>query len=280
LSNLPGKNHRKPSSSEEIQYWDELGARWIGMQPDRLWRAHSDAVNAAVLDAWLPRGPRGRLLKTDLFDEAAGEGLFQTLNARFRSVIGVDLSESTAGAARSRTLGHPVTCCDIRFLPFADESFDAVACISTLDHFRTREELIAGLCELRRVLRRGGHLVLTLDNGAHPIIAVRNMLPFRLLNWLGLVPYFVGVTCGPGRLRRTLRRAGFDVEAVGAALHCPRMLAVPVCRMFQRQAGRGSKDTLLRWLMRFERLSSGPLRFVTGHYVTVKAIKPWHAPAD
>jgi SAM-dependent methyltransferase len=250
------------------------------MRPDSLWRAHSDAVNAAVLEAWLTRSPRGRLLKTDLFDEAAGEGLFQTLNSRFRTVIGVDLSESTARAARSRTLGHPVICCDVRLLPFADESFDAVASVSTLDHFRTHEEIFAGLRELSRVLRRGGQLVLTLDNGAHPIIAVRNMLPFRLLNSLGLVPYFVGVNCGPGRLRRTLQSAGFDVEAVGAALHCPRVLAVPVCRIFQRGAGRVPINTLLRWLMRFETLSSGPLRFLTGHYVTVKAVKPWHAPAN
>jgi hypothetical protein len=37
---------------------------------------------------------------------------------------------------------------------------------------------------------------------------------------------------------------------------------------------RSRQESLLRWLMRFEKLSSGVLRFVTGHYVTVAAIKP------
>jgi SAM-dependent methyltransferase len=269
---LSATRQRRP---KEIPYWNEVGVSWSGAHRDRLWRAHSDAVNAAVLAAWLPPGScQGRLLKTDLFDEAAGAGLFSTLDARFRSVVGIDLSKRVAEAARSSTRGHPVTCCDVRSLPFADESFDAVVSLSTLDHFHTREELSTALGELCRVLRRGGRLVLTLDNGAHPMIALRNILPFRLLHSLGLVPYFVGVNCGPRRLRRTLQSAGFQVEAAGAALHCPRVLAVPLCRIVQQRAHVSQQESLLRWLMRFEKLSSGAFRFLTGHFLTVNAIRP------
>jgi hypothetical protein len=42
---------------------------------ETLWREHSDAVNGALLVRWLARESCGLLLKTDLFDEAMGEGL-------------------------------------------------------------------------------------------------------------------------------------------------------------------------------------------------------------
>ena len=37
---------------------------------EKVWRAHSDAVNDALLRCWLPPETTGQLLKTDLFDEA------------------------------------------------------------------------------------------------------------------------------------------------------------------------------------------------------------------
>ncbi len=66
-----------------------------------------------------------------------GEGLFSTLAARFTSVVGMDLSLSTARAATLRALRTPVISCDVRVLPSASETFDGVASISTLDHFKT-----------------------------------------------------------------------------------------------------------------------------------------------
>jgi hypothetical protein len=41
----------------------------------RLWRAHSDAVNKALVARWRPVGQMDTLLKTDLFDEAVSDGL-------------------------------------------------------------------------------------------------------------------------------------------------------------------------------------------------------------
>ena len=109
--------------------------------------------------------------------------------------------------------------------------------------------------------------------GRDILATVAAILPFPLLQRLGLVPYFVGINCGPRGLRKMLERAGFDVIEVGAALHCPRVLAVPLCRFAQRYASPIQKERLLRLLMWFERLSKGPLRFLTGHYVTVRAKK-------
>jgi len=152
--------------------------------------------------------------------------------------------------------------------------FDAIVSISTLDHFQSRDEIVASLCEFRRVLRSTGQLFLTLDNQANPIVRLRNTLPFRLLNRLGITPYYVGATYGPRGLRCVLQEAGFNVLEVGAVMHCPRVLAVAIARLLERHTGPETQRRFLGFLLTFERLASWPTRFLTGHFVAVRAIKP------
>jgi SAM-dependent methyltransferase len=145
-------------------------------------------------------------------------------------------------------------------VPFEDGTFDVVVSTSTLDHFETVAEIGAALRELRRVLAPGGTLIVSLDNLANPLVAVRNALPFRWLNSVGLVPHYVGATCRPRELERLLARAGLDVDATTAIMHVPRVIALAV--------GRGM-DTMLR----FERLGGLPSRFLTGQFVAARAAR-------
>ena len=105
-------------------------------RPDNLWRQHADKVNADLVDRWLPTHLVRRLLKTDLFDEAATGGLSGQLQGRARLVVGIDLSGVTAMWRNLEANGMMVACADVRFLPFADGTFDVVVSNSTLDHFR------------------------------------------------------------------------------------------------------------------------------------------------
>jgi hypothetical protein len=91
---------------------------------------------------------------------------------------------------------------------------------------------------------------------------------------LGLVPYYVGATCGPRRLRRLLRETGFEVREMAALMHCPRVAAVALARVIQRRHGAAGQARFLRALMGFERLSKWPTRFLTGHFLGVHARKP------
>jgi len=259
---------RIPSAlREEARYWEAVGAEWQASQPDhQLWRAHSDAVNRAWLASWWPQRHVERVLKTDLFDEAVGEGLHGLLVSRARFVVGIDIALTTLRAARAGI------CADVRQLPFPDGAFDVCVSNSTLDHFETEEELVASLRELRRVLRPRGKLLLTLDNAANPLIAIRNALPFPLLRHLGLMPYRTGVTCGPGRLRDLLRETGFDVEEMGALLHCLRALAVRRAAAVQRSGHTARRERFLAGLMKCERLARWPTRWLTGNLVAVKAV--------
>lgn len=260
-------------ADKKEQYWDTVAKTWREAQPQLLWRAHSDAVNTALITRWLSEGQVERLLKTDMFDESVSDGLYPMLASRTRSVVGIDLSLSTIQAARTRYNGLQAVGADVRSLPFADGVFDVVVSNSTLDHFETHDEIIESLRELKRVLRRDGLLLLTLDNPVNPIIALRGALPFGLLHRLGILPYYVGATFGPRRLRNVLEELGFRVIEVNSVIHCPRVLAVVVSNIFWKYGTVENQKKFLRFLSAFERLSELPTRFITGHFVVVRAIK-------
>jgi ubiquinone/menaquinone biosynthesis C-methylase UbiE len=258
--------------NEEAHYWEDV-CREFRKSPLRLWRHHSDAVNNKLLEQWLPKEPIQRLIKTDVFDEALGDGLYPLLALRAKNVVGIDISPFTLHAAVAHHDRLSAVGADANRLPFVDEAFEVVVSNSTLDHFESCEELIVSLRELYRVLKAGGLLIITLDNLANPVIALRNALPFRLVNRLGIVPYYVGATTGPRGLRRMLQQVEFKILEVDAVMHCPRVLAVWAARILERHAGTGIQKRFLKILMSFERLSHWRTRFLTGYFLAVKAIK-------
>lgn len=257
----------------EAEYWDTVVAEWHAGSAQQLWRAHSDAVNVGLCRRWWPRTEVKRMLKTDLFDEACGDGLFAFLSSRVPAVYGIDRSIEVARLARARLGAARITTADVRRLPFADGSFELIVSNSTLDHFERREEITTSLLEINRVLTPDGRLILTLDNPANPAVALRNSLPFWLTNGLGLVPYFVGATCGPWRGARVLAEAGFNQVAVTAVTHCPRVLAVAAAAICQRIGSVSAQRRFLRLLLAFERLEQLPSRYQTGYYVALLASK-------
>jgi SAM-dependent methyltransferase len=186
-------------------------------------------------------------------------------------VVGIDVSPAVVASARRRYVELEGVVADVRRIPFEDGEFDVAVSISTLDHFGAADELRAGLEELARVLAPGGRLVVTLDNGLNPVVALRNRLPLGLLRRVGAVAYFVGETCGPRGLRRLLAETGFAVEETTAVLHCPRAAAVAGASLVERRAGERGGERYLRFLERFERLERAPTRSLTGYFVAARA---------
>jgi SAM-dependent methyltransferase len=260
-------------TQEKSRYWDTVAKTWQEASPQTLWRAYNDAVNTALFGHWLPNHKVDFLLKTDLFDESLGKGLYPLLELHATRVIGMDISVLTSRSAKSRHPGLAVVGGDVRRLPFADGVFDIIVSNSTLDHFESSDEIIDSLGELLRVLKPGGQLLLTLDNLVNPVIALRSVLPFRLLNRLKIVPYFVGTTLGPNRLRDHLECLGLMVMDVSAVMHFPRILAMAMSRVLEGHSGLKVQEGFLNLLMSFERLSRWPTRFLTGYFVAVRAIK-------
>ena len=254
--------------------WDRALAPLLSDDGEALWRRHSDAVNEALFRRWLEGERCADALKTDLYDEAMGAGLYPMLAAHAIRVAAVDVASGVLAAARARHSKLLAVAADVRRLPFADCSFDLVVSNSTLDHFDTRDEIMAALRGIHRVLRSGGKLLLTMDNAANPVVALRNLLPLSLLRRLGLVPYPIGTTGGPRRLRDMLRAAGFEILDTVALLHCPRAPAIALARRRQRRGSAGARERFLEQAMRWERLARWPTRYLSGYFVGIEARKP------
>jgi SAM-dependent methyltransferase len=117
---------------------------------------------AARFHAWLlallQPAPGGRLL-----DVACGLGAFLAdAQGRGFEVTGVDFSEVAAQAARARLgAGGSVLVASGDDLPFDADSFDAVTCIGSLEHF---PDPAAGAAEIARVLRPDGRALIFVPN--------------------------------------------------------------------------------------------------------------------
>ncbi len=252
----------------DVAYWDQVVEAWEPSLAHSLWRAHSDAVNSRLLRRWLTPG-HGIVLKTDLFDEAVGRGLYPELAARCDQVVGIDLSPTAVRAALRRYPELDAHVANVLALPFADRGFDAIISNSTLDHFESHATLRAAAAELARSIRPGGQLIITLDNRTNPVVALRTSILFGPLHRLGAVPYFVGATYGARGLARLLDGVGFDVIQTGSIMHFPPQLAA--CRAARRNDS--STETHLRRVLRFEAMANWPTRHLSGHFACALAIR-------
>jgi SAM-dependent methyltransferase len=261
----------------EHDYWDSVGADWQRRRPHRLWREFTDRHQSGLLtrwaSGWIGESRRPNLLKTDLFDEVASQGIVPWLFTNGVNVTGIDVAPAIVSEAVARNPGLEAIVADVRSLPFAEASFDVVFSGSTLDHFESAADIQTALGELCRVLRPGGTLILTLDNPANPLIWLRNGPLLGLLRRIGIVPYQVGATLGPRSLERAVQSAGFTVIQTTAVMHCPRAIAVALAGTLERLS-RSWQEAFLHHLHAWERLERWPTRWLTGHYVAVHAVAP------
>lgn len=262
------------ASVSATSVWEAYGAEWIAERPQRLWRRHSDAVNTRLIEQWLPPGRLGKVLKTDLFDEAVSEGVCGTLAPRSDLIVGLDVSPAILSAATREGADVRATAADVRQLPLAPSSFDTIVSLSTLDHFEDRADVQSALSELHRVLKPGGVMVLTLDNLANPVISLRNSIPFRVTYALGLVPYPMGRTFRPADAEKLVTNAGFQVTERTAIMHAPRVLAVPLMGLLSRNGDETGSRLLSRAALAFERLRPLRTKFLTGHFIAFRTVKP------
>ncbi|MHC5111192.1 MAG: class I SAM-dependent methyltransferase [Planctomycetota bacterium] len=91
-------------------------------------------------------------------------------------------------------------------IPYADNTFDAVICLSVLDHIADREK---GFRELARVLKPGGHMYIDVPNK----YAYHWRACFGVMRMLGMYPAGKIHFFKPRELERMVRDAGCHVEA-------------------------------------------------------------------
>ncbi|MGI8470340.1 MAG: methyltransferase domain-containing protein [Pyrinomonadaceae bacterium] len=97
----------------------------------------------------------------------SGTGNFLAVAApRYEQIIGIDIAMRWLHISRRRFMDKgldvpPLVCCCAEFLPFADNSFDLIACSSTLEFVKNQPKALA---ECARVLEKDGTLYINSVN--------------------------------------------------------------------------------------------------------------------
>ena len=235
------------------------------------WRAYCDRLHWRLIQRWVGESHFRRALKTDLFDESVGEGCCGALAGISDEIQGIDISAEVVQSASRRNPAMKMSVGDVRSLDFADASFDLVLSNSTLDHFATVQEIEQSIGEIARVLGENGILILTMDNPWNPIVALRNSLPQNFTRRTGLIPYFMGRTLSMSGLIRAVENAGLMVQRRCYIQHAPRVAALHLCRLLERQGK--LQSSLITTMLAMETLSHWPTAALTGHYSALLASK-------
>jgi SAM-dependent methyltransferase len=114
------------------------------------YRGRRRVLDRVVAGLGLPRGVR-------ILDAGCGSGRNMVELSRYGAVTGVELSPLSVQAARERRVGE-VVAGSIADMPFDDDSFDLAVCLDVVEHL---DDDRGALAELRRVVARGGKLLVT-----------------------------------------------------------------------------------------------------------------------
>lgn len=128
---------------------------------------------------------------------------------------GVDFSSEMLKLAQKYAtkfdLAVSLTAADVRYLPYAEGTFDRAISVATYHHLKGKEERLKALRELGRVLKPGGEAFITVWNRWQPRFWWRRreiVVPWRtrdrtLNRYYYLFSY--------GELEKLVKRAGFEL---------------------------------------------------------------------
>jgi len=175
-----------------------------------------------LIGRYFPGLKHKRLLKTDLWDEAKNSQILFWAAEQGAAVYGIDISPAIAAEARAnfvRTNKGPARAgfvvSDLRMLAVADNAFDYLYSMGTVEHFPEYRRAIGECC---RVLKKGGLAIIGVPNKRDPFL---RPLLVSILNRLNLYYYGLEKSFSPKALERMMEEAGFRVIARSGILFIP-----------------------------------------------------------
>jgi methionine biosynthesis protein MetW len=97
-----------------------------------------------------------------LLDVGCGEGVLADLaRSRFREVHGIDIADDAVRLARAKGMIAHCVNLNTHRAPYPDDTFDTVVTLDVIEHMF---DPVAFIAELHRLVRPGGHLVLSTPN--------------------------------------------------------------------------------------------------------------------
>ncbi len=197
-------------------FWANVGDRFPDLDGAASTRYYADNEQRLFTEHLAPLDGL-RIFKTDLWDEAKNTRILAWAAAHGAHAYGVDISEPTVAQAHAAFNGRPLhgAVGDVRHIPFADASFDAVYSMGTIEHF---DETECAVSEIVRVLKPGGRAIIGVPNRHDPFL--RPLLA-TILQSVGLYGYGYEKSYSRRALRKMLEAAGLTVTAETAILFIP-----------------------------------------------------------
>jgi SAM-dependent methyltransferase len=115
------------------------------------YRGRRRVVDEVIRSLGLPPGAR-------ILDAGCGSGRNMVELAPYGNVTGVDVSPASVDVAKARDVGEAMVASLSEPLPFPDASFDLAVSLDVLEHIDDDRSVLR---ELRRVIRPGGRLLVT-----------------------------------------------------------------------------------------------------------------------
>jgi tRNA (uracil-5-)-methyltransferase TRM9 len=148
-----------PRLKPEIEVFDQMAPGWYSFRHYSIFRNELERL----AKSW----QKGRLLNI-----GCGHGAdFLPFTDQFE-LTGMDFSAEMIKMARrySHKFEFQVNLqvADARHLPFASKSFDFAIAVATYHHLKGRDDQLAALTELKRVLKPGGQAFITVWNHSQP----------------------------------------------------------------------------------------------------------------
>jgi GTP-dependent phosphoenolpyruvate carboxykinase len=128
---------------------------------------------------------------------------------------------------------------------------------------------MVSLSELKRVLKTGGTLIITMDNKQN----ITEPL-FRLWLRLGLHPFFIGKTYSMKELINSLTGLGFQFIDSTTIVHNPRYITRVGIALLRYIPGIPHDKWISKCLAWFDSLEQKKCSLLTAQFIAVKATKP------
>jgi SAM-dependent methyltransferase len=240
------------------------------------WIARAEIINAWIKDQ-LGGPPKGLVLKTDLFDEAAGPYHHTRLCDPDCRFIGIDNDIDVARKAKQRleASGERALCvvADVRWMPFHKGEIDVVLSLSTLDHFKKPSDITVALGEIWRICVENGILLLTLDNPHNPEVALRAKLPEAFVQVFRTDSFELGVTLFMGQIEIIVAGSGFNVIDKQFLIHTPRYITIRLANILSVLGFSSIEGALCKLVALFERCAPALTAQRSGHYSAIVGCK-------
>jgi SAM-dependent methyltransferase len=162
-----------------------------------------------IFERYFPPLAGKKVFKTDLWDEAKNSQILRWAAEQGAEVYGADISVNISKEARAlferERLKLRFVVSDLCEIPFADESFDLLYSMGTIEHFPAYFQAVS---ECFRVLRRKGLAIIGVPNKFDPFL--RPLLVAALYK-LGLYSYGYEKSFSMSQLEMMLEKAGFQI---------------------------------------------------------------------